>query len=287
MSNMPGRASAVVSQRWNRPATGNPPPRLDVTPLHPAPAAGARSPLIAALERCPLLAGVSPEDVCEIAADCRTADFDAQEEIFEEGQHCDGLWVLAKGRVRLYHSDADGHQHIVSFRGPSAPLELAAALDGRPYSASATALEPCTLIFLPHAMLSALSRRYPITIRNVVDQLCIELRQRDISNAIAALRDARGRICCALLQLLREYGTAVNGAQRIDYRLTRQDIADRSGVTLETAIRVLSEFQRRGIIRTQSQVIDILNLPMLTQVAQCAECQFDCSVFASPAKHHA
>jgi CRP/FNR family transcriptional regulator len=118
----------------------------------------------------------------------------------------------------------------------------------------------------------------------VVDQLCIELRQRDISNAIAALRDARGRICCALLQLLREYGTTVNGAHRIDYRLTRQDIADRSGVTLETAIRVLSEFQRRGIIRTQSQVIDILNLPMLKQIAECRDCQFDCSVFASPVK---
>lgn len=281
MSNLPGRASAAASQRWGRPGAVAPISRIEVRVPPAAQPPAAHSPLIAALERCPLLAGVSPEDVRVIAADCRTADFDAQEEIFEEGQRCDGLWVLAKGRVRLYHSDADGHQHIVSFRGPSAPLELAAALDGRPYSASATALEPCTLIFLPHAMLSSLSRRYPVTIRNVVDQLCVELRQRDISNAVSALRDARGRICCALLQLLRQYGVQVNGAHRIDYRLTRQDIADRSGVTLETAIRVLSEFQRRGIIRTQSQVIDILNLPMLKEAAQCAECQLDCSVFSS------
>jgi CRP/FNR family transcriptional regulator, cyclic AMP receptor protein len=238
--------------------------------------------LVDVLRDCPLLFGIGDEDLEDIAAVCTTAAFQPQEQIFAEGESCRGLWLLAEGRVRLYHADAEGRQHVVSFRGPHSPLDLAPALDGRAHSASAVALESCSLVFIPRATLVTLGRDYPITIRNVVDQLCVELRQRDIATAIASLRDARGRICCTLLTLAREYGLRLPGALRIDYRLTRQDVADRSAVTLETAIRVLSDLQRKAIIRTQAQVIDILDLAGLQHSSECQECELDCSVFATP-----
>ncbi len=238
--------------------------------------------LVDVLRACPLLFGISDDDLEKIGAVCSLAAFQPQEQIFAEGEPCRGLWVLAEGRVRLYHADAEGRQHVVSFRGQHAPLDLAPALDGRAHSASAVALEACTLVFVPRPTLVTLGRDYPITIRNVVDQLCVELRQRDIATAIASLRDARGRICCTLLMLAREYGLQIPGALRIDYRLTRQDVADRSAVTLETAIRVLSDLQRKGIVRTQAQVIDILDLAGLQHSSDCEECELDCSVFAQP-----
>ena len=238
--------------------------------------------LIDVLRACPLLFGIDDDNLAKIAAVCSVSTFQPQEQIFAEGEPCRGLWVLAEGRVRLYHADAEGRQHVVSFRGEHSPLDLAPALDGRAHSASAVALEACTLVFLPRPMLVSLSREYPITIRNVLDQLCVELRQRDIATAIASLRDARGRICCTLLMLAREYGLRLPDTLRIDYRLTRQDVADRSAVTLETAIRVLSDLQRKGIIRTQAQVIDILDLAGLQHSSECQECELDCSVFAQP-----
>ena len=238
--------------------------------------------LVDVLRSCPLLFGIDDDDLEQIASVCSVATFQPQEQIFAEGEPCRGLWVLAEGRVRLYHADAEGRQHVVSFRGQHAPLDLAPALDGRAHSAGAVALETCTLVFVPRATLVTLGRDYPITIRNVVDQLCVELRQRDIATAIASLRDARGRICCTLLMLAREYGARVPDALRIDYRLTRQDVADRSAVTLETAIRVLSDLQRKGIIRTQAQLIDIVDLPGLQHSSDCQECELDCSVFAQP-----
>lgn len=238
--------------------------------------------LVDVLRACPLLFGVSEDDLLDIAAVCTTATFLPQEQIFAESEPCHGLWVLGEGRVRLYHADAEGRQHVVSFRGPHSPLDLAPALDGRAHSASAVALETCNLVFVPRSTLVSLSREYPITIRNTLDQLCLELRQRDIATAIASLRDARGRICCTLLQLARQYGVRLENGLRIDYRLTRQDVADRSGVTLETAIRILSDLQRKGIIRTQAQVIEILDLAGLQHSSECDECELDCSVFAKP-----
>lgn len=235
--------------------------------------------LVSVLERCPLLTGLERCEVEEIAALCRFQPFPAQTDIFIEGQACDGLWVLASGRVRLYHSAADGRQHVVSFRGESSPLELGSALDGRAYTATATALEDCVLVYVPKAVLSHLARNYPVTVRNTIEQLCLELRQRDIATAVATLKDARGRIGCTLLQLARQYGQRLPDGVRIGFRLTRQDIADRSGVTIETAIRVLSDLQRQGVLRTQAQVIDILDADRLQHPTNCGVCQFDCSVF--------
>ncbi len=239
--------------------------------------------LVSVLERCPLLAGLERREVEDIAALCRFQPFPAQADIFVEGQACDGLWVLASGRVRLYHSAADGRQHVVSFRGESSALELGPALDGRTYTATATALEDCVLVYVPKAVLSHLARNYPLTVRNTIEQLCLELRQRDIATAVATLKDARGRIGCTLLQLARQYGHRTPGGVRIGFRLTRQDIADRSGGTIETAIRVLSDLQRQGVLRTQAQVIEILDVRRLQHPTNCGECQFDCSVFGQAA----
>jgi len=240
--------------------------------------------LVDLLERCPLVRGLSRDQVSEIAAVCTIHTFPAQAEVFDEGERCAGLWILADGRVRLYHAAADGRQQVVRFQAPTSPLDLGAALDGRPHTATATTLEPATLLFVPRPVLATLGRKYPLTLRNVVDMLCIEVRQRDIATAIASLKDAKGRIGCVLLQLAHQFGVRQKKSLVINYRLTRQDIADRAGVTIETSIRVISELQRQGIIRTQNQIIEILDAESLRLfAARCEECQFDCSVFEEPA----
>jgi CRP-like cAMP-binding protein len=238
--------------------------------------------LVEVLFRCPLVRGLSREEVSEIASFSAIHAFPARAEVFDEGARCNGLWVLTSGRIRLYHAAADGRQLVVRFQVPSSPLDLGAALDGRPHTASATTLEPSTLVFLPRSVLATLGQKYPITLRNVVDLLCLEVRQRTIAIATASLKDAKGRIRCVLLQLAHQFGLRRDGRVIINYRLTRQDIADRAGVTIETSIRVLSELQRQGVIRTQNRILEILDLESLTAASHCAGCQFDCSVFQDP-----
>lgn len=241
-----------------------------------------REQVVAALAACQLLSGLPAEEV-ECVADVSGVHLaKAGTDIFLEGDPSKGLWILARGRVRLYHSSADGRQRVVSFAMPSSPLELGAALDGRPFSATATALDDSVLLFLPRKELIDIGRRHMHTVRNAVDHLCLEIRQRDINSAIATLKDAKGRVGCALLQLARQYGVPTAKGVRIDYRLSRQDIADRAGVRLETVIRILSDLTRQEAVRTEDQVIEIVRLEALQGTSACDECQFDCSVFAAP-----
>jgi CRP/FNR family cyclic AMP-dependent transcriptional regulator len=241
----------------------------------------------AALARSPLVDGLSSEDAEAVAAEASVYWFEPGQVVFEEGDPCRGLWILATGRVRLHHDIADGRSQVVGFRAPAAALELGSAFDGRPHLATAVALDDSALLFLSRPRLADMIRRHPQILSNVIAGLCLEIRQRDILTANAALKDARGRIGCALLQLARQFGVnAESGAVQIDYRLTRQDIADRAGVTIETAIRALSELQRRGIVQTDSQVIAIRDVARLRLATGCGDCQFDCSVFASPNGKH-
>ncbi|MCC7366273.1 MAG: Crp/Fnr family transcriptional regulator [Dehalococcoidia bacterium] len=243
-----------------------------------------REQTLAALERCHLLDGLSQEQVHKIAARCSVHHVPAQRTVFEEGDESRGLWVITAGRVRLQHLMADGRQHAVGFRTPTTALDLAAALDGRPYMETAAAVEESELLLVPRDLLPELARRYPVTIRNAIASLCIDVRQRDITTAIAAVKDARERVGCTLLQLVREFGRTTGRGVRIDCRVTRQDIAARAGVTVETAIRTMSELQQRGVVCTEAQIVEITDVAAVRELARCGSCQFECSVFAPAAR---
>ncbi len=233
-----------------------------------------------ALRKCALVSGLGETEVAAIAARTSIQRVRANRRLFEEGDECRGLWIVTSGRVRLLHLMADGRQHAVGFHAPTTPLDLGAALDGRPYMTTAMTLVDSEVVLVPKPLLSDLGRDYPVTIRNAITQLCLEVRQRDITAAVAALKDARGRIGCSLLQLARQFGVQDGSAIRINYPLTRQHIADRSGVTVETAIRVMSEMQQQGAIATDNQIISILDIKRISEAISCDGCQFQCSVFA-------
>jgi CRP-like cAMP-binding protein len=251
---------------------------------------------VTVLAECGLFQGLEPEELLTVADLARLHAFKPRSDVFLEGQACEGLWIVIAGQVRLYHTAADGRQQVIGFRSSSAVLELGAALDERPFTTTATVMNSATLAFLARPALLALVRRNPVIVRNVIDQLCLELRQRDISNAVAGLKDARSRVYCTLLRLAQQFGVPAGRHVRIAYRLTRRDIADMSGVTLETAIRALSDLQRQEIVRTRSQILDLVDLGRLQHAAACQECQLGCkhaaaqlfeaaSLAVEPARH--
>lgn len=247
-------------------------------------AAQADTRVSVALRKCALVSGLDDTEVASIAARTSIQRVGANRRLFEEGEDCRGLWIVTAGRVRLLHLMADGRQHAVGFHAPTTPLDLGAALDGRPYMTTAVTLVESEVVLVPKPLLNELARDYPVTIRNAITQLCLEVRERDITAAIAALKDARGRIGCSLLQLARQFGISENSTIRIAYPFTRQHIADRSGVTVETAIRVMSEMQQQGIISTDNQIITIHDLKNIRESINCEGCQFECSVFAERAR---
>jgi CRP-like cAMP-binding protein len=236
--------------------------------------------LVDGLNGCPLASGLGASAVAHIASECSLRFLPARSEVFSEGEDCAGLWVLLGGRVRLQHLSAEGRHQATGFRSTGDVLEVAPVIDEGPHMATALTLGDVCVGLIPRSALTGIRQRYPETTTNLMRMLCTELRQRDIASGVAALKNARSRIGCTLLHLIRQYGVPTESGVRIAFRITRQDIADRSGVTIETSVRVLSEWQRTGLVRTDRQVIDVLDLPGLKAMAGCGDCLFDCSAFA-------
>ncbi len=237
--------------------------------------------IVKALLASGLVSGFDDEQIDWIARRSRARTFPTGTHVFVESEECKGLWLVAAGHIRLFHSFAEGRQQVVGFLAQGSSLDLATAIDGGKHSTSATAMDDAVLVLLPRLLLGEIAGRYPAVLRNAMWQLCLEIRKHDITSAVATQKDARGRISCTLLQLLKQHGRRNGQAMRIECKLTRQDVADRAGVRIETAIRVLSDMQRQGVIRTRAQVIEVLDVQELQRRPECDDCLFDCSVFSS------
>lgn len=233
------------------------------------------------LAACTLFAALGRDELALLAGVASVHRFPARAAIFVERQPPSGLWVLAEGSVKLHHSAPDRREHIVRLTAAHAPspLQLWAALDGRPLTATATTLGPVTALFLPGADFASLLERRPAVAQAVMQHLCTELRVREIGGGVGALKGARERLACRLVQFTRQFGAAAPGGVRIAQRLTRHDLAASAGVTVETAIRAVSRWRAGGLLSTEDHEVEIHDLPGLRQVAGCDQCLYDCSVF--------
>ena len=238
--------------------------------------------LITALERCAIFHDLDRCDLAAVVGAVKPRSFAARTDVFIEGGPCQGLWILVAGRVCLYHSSANGRKQVVSFCTPFSALELGAALDGRAFTATATTLDDAVLVLLRRSALLTLVRRCPLANQNIIDQLCADVRRLDLATAVAGLKDARGRIICCLLQFAQRYGVPIGNGIRISFQVTRQNIADASGVTVETVIRVLGELQRQGVVATRAHVIEIADMARLRVAGTCDDCLLDCG-YSGPA----
>jgi CRP-like cAMP-binding protein len=242
---------------------------------------------ISILGTCPLFFDLSEAQRAAVADEAQFRRFSEGTAIFQERQEPPGLWVLGSGQVKLQHASADGREHIIEFPAPGSPLALWAVMDGGPLTETATPMGEVTALLIPRDVIRGLAVRNPCVGAAVVENLCDSIRLRDIGGGIQALRDARERIACRLLLLARQYASADEEGVLVRYPITRRDLANATGVALETAIRTLSGLKRAGLIETVARMVDIRDVSGMETIAGCGECLFDCSVFGAPINGHA
>lgn len=234
------------------------------------------------LGRCPLFKALGKAELTTLSKITAVRCVPAGSPLFEEGQPSTGLWVLASGQVKICHSSANGRDHVAGFKSPPSALGVLGVHDGRPHLATVVALGPVTALYIPRSSFLDFVRHRPIVTDAVVVELCLELRRRDIVAAISVLKNARERLACRLVQIAREYGESNSMGICLNLPLSRSNIGASVGVGVETTIRTISEWQQAGILTTNKQIIEIHRLSALQEIAECGECQCDCSVFGPP-----
>lgn len=163
--------------------------------------------------------------------------------IVTEGDKTDSLYVILEGRVKVFVSDGEGRDMVLSTQGPGEYFgEM--MLDEGPRSASIMTLEPSRFLVVQKNDFRNFVARNPAFALSLIDKLIGRARSLTASVKSLALMDVYGRVARLLLELAEESG----GKLSIPQRLTQQDIASRIGASREMVSRILKDLSTGGYL---------------------------------------
>ena len=179
----------------------------------------------------------------------REKRFTRQKVLFFEGEEAEYLWLVRQGEVRLYKSSGGARPMTLETLRSGEVFGALSFLEDETYPASAEALTDGIAACLPRRMVLRLLDEEPrlaVEILRIVSERLHEAHERLRS---LAHDPAPGRLAQALLQ----------AARKGEARVTRRALAETAGTSVETAIRVLRQFERDGVIHGEVGRVLILD----------------------------
>ena len=224
-------------------------------------------PPAAVLSQIALFRRVRAEDRERLVSVAYLRNYDRADHIFREGDPSDFFFVVVTGRVKVYKHAPDGHDVILEMFGPGGPLGAVAAYEARPYPASAAALEATTCLLIPRQAFFELLERHPSLVRGLLGSL--SLRLVELTTRLAELTGGRveSRFARLFLKLADQLGRRERGVVFIPLPLTRQELADLTGTTIETAIRIMSRWGKDEVLRTEKDGFVVIDRDVLETLA--------------------
>ena len=191
--------------------------------------------------------------------------YEKGEEVFREGAPAEDLSFVVFGRVKVVKTGPE-RDVILGLFGPGEPVGAVAAFEGKRFPASAFALESSTVLRVPERAFFAAIDAHPEMTRSLLQGLLV--RQFEITRRLADLSaPVERRIARLLLTLGARMGRADGGRIDIPLALSRLEIAELTGTTVETAIRVMSRWGKDDLVSTTPDGFVVKDDAALRQIA--------------------
>jgi len=189
-------------------------------------------------------------------------NYDKDEYIFYEGEQCRYLYIVYRGRVKIIKHSSSGKDTIIDIIPAGEIFGAVPLLSGTSFPASAVASEPSSILKLSKSHFLDLEKKFSgfsVSIAKTMGRRLISAHEIMQTMAVEKIEI---RIARVLLKLFKEQ--ADNGKSPIS--ITRQELADMVGTTVETSIRTLSKFKKDGIIASRRGKIWIKNISALEKM---------------------
>jgi CRP/FNR family transcriptional regulator, dissimilatory nitrate respiration regulator len=202
-----------------------------------------------------LFEGLPDKELGEIASIAIGKSYQRGEIIFFEGDIAVGFYMVAEGRVKIFKMSPAGKEHILHIFGAGEPFGEVPVFHGRPFPASAEALEKTATIYFPRDRFIRLVEANPSIALNMLGVLSLRLRSFTSQIENLSLKEVPARLAGYLLYLSEEQGSAA----RVDLPITKGQLASLLGTIPETLSRIFAKMSEEGLIDVQGRQIELLD----------------------------
>lgn len=186
--------------------------------------------------------------------------------LFQLGDKTEAVYGLRFGSLKTQLEDASGHMQITGFMLPGEIVGLDGLLENR-HVCQAIALEDSEVCVIPLKDLDALGQQLPSLQQQFRRIMSKEInRSHRLAMALGALRSEQ-RLAAFLVNLSQRL--AILGYSPVEFilRMSREEIGNYLGLTLETISRLFSRFAREGLIRIHQREVHILDMRALQELS--------------------
>jgi CRP/FNR family transcriptional regulator len=216
------------------------------------------------LARIPYFASLRAAELRQLASRCASRAFGLETALFEEGEPCHGLFIIAEGAVEIRQVSLRGREQVFHTEGPGATLGEGPLFDRGGYIASAVATEPTRALFLRRADLLDLCRRHPGVAIAIVETLARRLRHFAEMVSDLAFRPIPERLARYLDAVPRR---PEHTGTEVALTLTHAQLAARLGTVRELVARAFLHLEQSGVITRKRGRVVIRDPARLTKLA--------------------
>ncbi len=193
--------------------------------------------------------------------------FSAKDTIFTPGDPDDQLYFVLEGAVRLYKIYGDYKEATTALLKDGGVFGKLSLVEGRWQDVFAEAVTDVRVAGVQKSALAEVIKRRPEFAMKLFASFSERLRQSDEVIESLLHREVSTRLATLLLNLVDRFGEQNHAGPMLDVRLTHQDLANMIASTREAVSKVMSEFQREGVIEVKNRRIVIRDRDALSEYA--------------------
>ncbi|CAL8979863.1 cyclic nucleotide-binding domain-containing protein [Rhodoplanes serenus] len=219
----------------------------------------------------PLFAGMSVQEREALLREAQAVRFPKGATVFQQDTDAHSFFVLLHGRLRVFKLTPNGQQVVVRFVAPGEVFGVAAAIGRTTYPGTAAAVVDSVALQWPSASWSRLVAAHPALALNTLHTVGGRIQEMHTRVVEMSTEQVERRVAHALLRLAHQAGRKVETGVRIDFPISRQDIAEMTGTTLHTVSRIISAWEERGLVESGRQKITVREPHKLMLLADGAD----------------
>ncbi len=190
------------------------------------------------------------------------------ERVLNEGDPAEKIYFISTGRVKVVREFPDGKSAIMGIFGSGGTVAEIAVIDGKPYPASAVALEESKVGELSSSDFLKFIKNNPDTLVQLIIGLGARLRNFVENQSSLAVQSVEKRLARFLTNISEELGVETDDGILVTLPMTRQDLAEIIGTSFEVVERGLKKIREKKIIEVEGKRIIIKKPDDLEEIFQ-------------------